>query len=44
MYRQLRGTYDLSRWGAIWRASMLTLFAFLAAVLFLIVLVAMGLF
>jgi Protein of unknown function (DUF3667) len=44
MYRQLRGTYDLSRWGAIWRAALLTLFAFVAAVLFLAVLVAMGLF
>ncbi|MCH8616376.1 DUF3667 domain-containing protein [Sphingomonas sp. SM33] len=44
MYRQLRGTYELSRWGAIWRATLLTLFAFVAAMLFLIVLVAMGLF
>lgn len=44
MYRQLRGTYDLSRFGAVWRTGMLTLFAFVAASLFLTVLVAMGLF
>jgi Protein of unknown function (DUF3667) len=44
MYRQLRGTYDLSRAGAVWRAAMLTLFGFVAASLFLTVLVAMGLF
>jgi len=44
MYRQLRGTYQLTRWGAIWRASLLTLFAFVAATVFLIALVGMGLF
>lgn len=44
MYRQLRGTYELSRWGAIWRAVLLTLFAFVAAVLFFAVLVGLGLF
>lgn len=44
MYRQLRGTYELSRWGAIWRATLLTLFAFVAATLFLTALVGMGLY
>ena len=44
MYRQLRGTYALSRWGAIWRAVLLTLFAFVAGTVFLIALVGMGLF
>jgi len=44
MYRQLRGTYALTRWGAIWRAILLTVFAFVAATLFMTVLVGMGLF
>ena len=44
MYRQLRGTYQLSRVGAVWRALLLTLFAFVAGTLFLIALVGMGLF
>ena len=44
MYRQLRGTYQLSRVGAVWRAVLLTLFAFVAGTLFLIALVGMGLF
>ena len=44
MYRQLRGTYALTRGGAIWRAILLTIFAFVAATLFMTVLVGMGLF
>ena len=44
MYRQLRGTYLLTRWGAIWRASLLTIVAFVAATLFLFALVGLGLF
>ena len=44
MYRQLRGAYDLSRWGAVWRAALLTLFAFVAVTLFLAVLLGMGIF
>jgi len=44
MYRQLRGGYELSRWGAIWRAALLTIFAFVAATLFLLALFGMGLF
>ena len=44
MYRQLRGAYDLSRWGAVWRAALLTLFAFVAVTLFLAVLLGLGIF
>jgi hypothetical protein len=44
MYRQLRGAYNLTRWSAIWRATLLTIFSFIAAILFLITLVGMGLF
>jgi hypothetical protein len=44
MYRQLRGTYSLTRWGAIWRAILLTIFAFVAAGVFMTGLVGMGLF
>ena len=35
MYRQLRGAYDLGRWGALWRMLMLSLFAWIAIALFL---------
>lgn len=34
MYRQLRGTYDLGRWGALWRMLALSLFAWIAIALF----------
>jgi hypothetical protein len=44
MYRQLRGTYGVSRWGAAWRASALTIFAFIAISLFASLLVALGAF
>jgi hypothetical protein len=44
MYRQLRGTYRVGRWGAIWRTSALTIFAFLAIGLFTSLLVALGAF
>jgi hypothetical protein len=44
MYRQLRGTYAVGKWGAIWRASVLTIFAFIAIGLFASLLVAMGAF
>lgn len=43
MYRQLQGTYGLSRWGAIWRASLLTIFALIAISLFVSLLVTIGL-
>lgn len=34
MYRQLRGTYRLGRWGAAWRMLALSLFAWIAIALF----------
>ena len=42
MYRQLRGTYELGRGGAIWRTALLTIFAFIAISLFGSLLVTMG--
>jgi hypothetical protein len=44
MYRQLRGTYGVSRWGAVWRTSVLTVFAFMAIGLFASLLVGLGAF
>ena len=44
MYRQLKGTYGLSRGGALWRTAALTIFAFMAISLFVSLLVALGLF
>ena len=44
MYRQLRGTYALSKGSAIWRASLLTIFAFIAIGLFSSLLLAIGAF
>jgi hypothetical protein len=44
MYRQLRGTYGLSRTGAVWRAALLTIFAFIAISLFASLLVGLGAF
>jgi hypothetical protein len=43
MYRQLKGTYDLTRRGALWRTAALTIFAFMAISLFGSLLVAMEL-
>ena len=42
MYRQLRGTYSLSKGGAIWRTILLTIFAFIAISLFASLLVTLG--
>jgi hypothetical protein len=42
MYRQLKGAYQLGRFGALWRTVALTVFAFIAAGLFIVVLVALG--
>jgi hypothetical protein len=42
MYRQLRGAYQLSRWSALWRTLLLLNFAFVAAGLFLTLLVTFG--
>jgi len=42
MYRQLRGAYGLSRISAIWRTAVLIMFAFMAATLFFVLLLALG--
>lgn len=42
MYRQLRGTYGVGRWGAFWRTMALTIFAFIAISLFVTLLVTIG--
>ena len=42
MYRQLKGAYQLGRFGALWRTTALTIFAFVAALLFFILLIALG--
>jgi hypothetical protein len=44
MYRQLRGTYGLTKGSAIWRAALLTIFAFIAISLFASFLVMVGAF
>ena len=44
MYRQLRGAYALGWWGALWRASLLTMFALIVISLFAALLVGMGTF
>jgi hypothetical protein len=43
MYRQLRGAYELSRFAALWRTILLVIFAFVAALMFFLLLVALGL-
>ena len=42
MYRQLKGTYQLGRAGALWRTSLLTIFAFMVMGFFSAILVGMG--
>lgn len=42
MYRQLRGAYLLSRFSAIWRTAALIFFAFVAGMLFFMLLLALG--
>lgn len=42
MYRQLRGAYQLSRWSALWRTAALLVFASIAAGLFMLLLLALG--
>lgn len=44
MHRQLKDAYELSTFSAAWRALALALFALIALVLFLLVLVGWGLF
>ncbi|MBX7484001.1 DUF3667 domain-containing protein [Qipengyuania qiaonensis] len=42
MYRQLRGAYELGRWGALWRMLTLSMFAWVAIGLFISVIGAMA--
>jgi hypothetical protein len=42
MYRQLRGTYRLRRFSALWRTFLLLIFAGIAATLFMLLLLALG--
>ncbi|HEY6916669.1 MAG TPA: DUF3667 domain-containing protein [Allosphingosinicella sp.] len=42
MYRQLKGAYGLSRFGALWRAALLLLFALIAFALFFALIGLMG--
>ncbi len=42
MHRQLRGAYQLGKWGALWRTVMLTGFAFAAIGMFVAILVGAG--
>lgn len=42
MYRQLKGAYQLGRWGALMRTFALVTFAFIAAALFMVATVAIG--
>ena len=44
MYRQLKGAYGLSTGGALWRASLLTIFALIVVSLFAALLVGVGMF
>ena len=41
MYRQLRGTYDTSRRGALWRTAVLSIFAAIALLLFAVSILAL---
>jgi hypothetical protein len=42
MYRQLKGTYSLGRWGALWRTTLLVGFAWAAIGMFVALIVGMG--
>ncbi|HYC94274.1 MAG TPA: DUF3667 domain-containing protein [Sphingomicrobium sp.] len=42
MYRQLKGTYSLGRWGALWRTTLLVGFAFAAIGMFAALIVGVG--
>jgi hypothetical protein len=43
MYRQLKGAYQVGRFGALFRTTLLVTFAFVAAGLFFVVVAAVGL-
>jgi len=42
MYRQLKEAYALTRWGALWRTAALTVFAFMAIGLFMVIVAGVG--
>ena len=42
MYRQLKGAYQLGRFGTWWRTTLLVTFSFIAAALFFVVVAAVG--
>jgi hypothetical protein len=44
IYRQLKGAYGLNRWGALWRTTLLTIFALVVVFLFAAVLVGLEFF
>jgi hypothetical protein len=44
MYRQLRGTYGVSRWGALWRTSVLLIVAIVVLSAFILLMGALGIF
>jgi len=44
MYRQLRGAYGCSRWGALWRTSVLILVAVIVLTAFVLMMGALGVF
>ena len=44
IYRQLKGAYGLSRWGALWRTTLLTIFALVVVFLFAAALVGLEFF
>jgi hypothetical protein len=44
IYRQLKGTYGLTVWGALWRTTLLTIFALIVISLFAALLVGVGMF
>jgi hypothetical protein len=44
IYRQLKGAYGLGRWGALWRTTLLTIFALVVVLLFAGLLVGMEFF
>ena len=44
LYKHMRGTYSLNRWGAFWRLLVLSAFIWVIAILFLQILLALGAF
>jgi hypothetical protein len=44
IYRQLKGAYGVGRWGALWRTSLLTIFALLVVLLFAAAIVGLEFF